>query len=689
MKKNIKNDVPAILGASPIRSAPFPPYHSIGKEEVRAALRVLKSGELSGFIGRAGERFCGGRAVKEFEKVFERRFQVRHAVSFNSATTALQAALAAAGVGPGDEVITTPYTMCATATSILINNAVPVFADIDEHTLCIDPADVERKITKKTKSILAVHLFGRAADMSALKRLARKYRLILIEDNAQSIGAKYKGKYLGTVGDVGVFSFNANKTLQCGEGGMLATNNGHFAFRAELVRNHGEAVIDDMIRDRIGGFEAILGNNFRLTEIQAAIATEQLKKIKKLTCPRVSHANKITRALADIHWLTLPPVADSMDDCVFFMYPLRFHEEKVGFSRKVFAEAMAAEGYPVSEGYVKPLYLLPLYQQRRVFPRSGYPFELNGSSSRHRYEKGLCPIAECMYERELVLTDIVNSNRSSSDIDGFIQAVVKIDAHREKVAAREQSRTNGAKRRQTIIAVIQSRMSSTRFPGKALQPICGKTSIEWIKNRLSFSKEIDAVVLATSDRKEDDILEKHGKAIGLPVFRGSETDLISRHLGAAKRFGADAIVRITADCPFVDPTIVDTLVGAYRRNPTAHDYISNVRPATLPKGFDCELLPMTTLVRLNKEVRDCTYRELITVNIWNNPKDFRTRNIAYHPDFSREFRVTFDYPEDHEVLERICRRLQQDGAVFGASNMIQLYHDEPELFSANKKYIAL
>src|SRR3989344_4117468 len=172
----------------------FPPVYHIDRREIAAVVAVLKKGPLSGFVGEVGQWFFGGPVVRRFERAFARKFRVKHAVSYNSATTALHGAVAALGVGPGYEVIVPPYTMSASATAVLMNGAVPIFADIEAGTFCLDPKSVEKKITKRTKAVMMVNLFGQTGDMGALLRLARKHKLGVIEDNAQSAGAKGRGR---------------------------------------------------------------------------------------------------------------------------------------------------------------------------------------------------------------------------------------------------------------------------------------------------------------------------------------------------------------------------------------------------------------------------------------------------------------------------------------------------------------
>ncbi|MBI2604058.1 MAG: DegT/DnrJ/EryC1/StrS family aminotransferase [Candidatus Harrisonbacteria bacterium] len=174
----------ALFGGTPVLKKPFPAVYNIGKEELRAATQVLKRGPLSDFVGAKGDYFLGGKQVKKLEALFCKKFGVAHAVSFNSATTALHAAVVALGIGPGDEVIVSPYSMCASATAILMNGAVPVFADIDERTFCIDPVSVRKCITPRTKAIMAVNIFGGSSDFDALLRIAKEFNIKIIEDNA-------------------------------------------------------------------------------------------------------------------------------------------------------------------------------------------------------------------------------------------------------------------------------------------------------------------------------------------------------------------------------------------------------------------------------------------------------------------------------------------------------------------------
>ncbi|MFC1630129.1 DegT/DnrJ/EryC1/StrS family aminotransferase [Patescibacteria group bacterium] len=426
----------ALFNGKPIFKKPFKPYDSLGKEEEAAAAKVVKEKILSGFIGRAGSHFLGGKYVKELEKRFCNYFKIKYAVSFNSASTALIAAVGALGIGPGDEVITTPYTMSVTATAVLSNNALPVFADIKEDDFCINPKEIEKKINKHTKAIAVVDLLGGSADLGPILKIAKKHNLKIIEDNAQSPGATYKGKYNGTIGDIGIFSFNANKVIQCGEGGVLVTNNKKYAFRAQLIRNHGEDVVSDLYHSK-KIFEPVIGNNYRLTEVQAAIAVEQFKKMDKLNNHRIKLANYLTSRLKKFDWL-IPPVIRKGDKYVYFVYPVRFLEKKIGIKRSTFAKAMKAEGFPLSEGYGKPMYLNPLYQKKQIYPNSKFPFVSKEYPHKVDYSKGICPVVERMYEKELLLTTIIYPPQTKKEINLFIKAIEKVEENIESLKKYEK-----------------------------------------------------------------------------------------------------------------------------------------------------------------------------------------------------------------------------------------------------------
>jgi dTDP-4-amino-4,6-dideoxygalactose transaminase len=414
----------ALFGGKPILNKKLEEYNSLGKEEERAVLKVMKDRVISDFLGRAGKYFLGGKYVKELEKRFCSYFKVKYAISFNSATTALQTAVGALGIGPGDEVITSPFTMSATASAILFNNALPVFCDINERNFCLDPAKIEKLINKNTKAILAVNLFGGSADYNSILKIAKKHNLKIIEDNAQSAGATYENKFTGTIGDIGIFSFNVHKVIQSGEGGMLVTNNKKYAFRAQLIRNHGEAVINDLKDKRV--YEPVLGNNFRMTELQAAIVMQQLKKLKKLNQKRIVNAEYLAKNLKKFSWMTTTKIRKENTN-IYYTFPIRFLAKEIGVERITFTKSMKAEGFDLGQGYQEPIYLFPAYQKKKIYPNSKFPFISKEYKNNVSYKKGICPVAEKMYEKELLCTNICQMAKNKKEIDLFIGAIEKIE----------------------------------------------------------------------------------------------------------------------------------------------------------------------------------------------------------------------------------------------------------------------
>ncbi|HZS11243.1 MAG TPA: DegT/DnrJ/EryC1/StrS family aminotransferase, partial [Nitrospirales bacterium] len=347
---------PALLGGAPVRTEPFPAYPVIGDEEKAAVMAVLDSGRLSTFSA-SRQGFLGGQQIQAFEKAFAAYHGVKHAIAVNSATSGLHAAVAACGIGPGDEVIVPPYTFTATATAVLHHNAIPVFADVDPVTFCLDPRSVERAITPRTKAIIPVHLLGHPAEMGALLAIARKHGLSIIEDCAQAPGARYHGRLVGTMGDCGVYSFQETKNMATGEGGMIVTDNDELAERARMVRNHGEAVVAGEKRSYLS---STIGWNYRMTEIEAAIGLVQLRKLDALNQSRRDLAGYLLKHLPRHAGLGYPDEPSGLFH-VYHVFAATYDEDAMGLPRARFLEALAAEGIPVGGGYPRPLYHNPLF----------------------------------------------------------------------------------------------------------------------------------------------------------------------------------------------------------------------------------------------------------------------------------------------------------------------------------------
>jgi len=421
----------AIHGGKPVRDRPFPAYATIGEEEKRAVLEVLESTALSKFLAKWSPFFFGGPKVQELEKNWRQYFGARHAVSVNSATSGLYAAVGAAGVGPGDEVIVSPYTMVASATAAVIYGAVPVFADIDPDTFCISPGTIRKCITPSTKAIVVVDLFGHPAEMDGIMEIAREHDLVVIEDAAQSPGATYRGRFAGTLAHMGVFSLNYHKTIHCGEGGMVVTDDDSLAERLQLIRNHAEGAVK---AKGVKNLVNMVGYNYRMTEIEAAIANEQLKKLEGLLLPRIRAADYLTKGLAEFPFIT-PPLVRKDVRHAYYVYAMKYDPSGMdGIGRDIFTKAMNAEGIPLVPGYTEPIYLAPMYQERIAIGDKGFPFTYPGYRGRVDYSKGICPVTERMFERELMYTDVCHANVKEKDLDDFMEAVEKVHRHRKELA---------------------------------------------------------------------------------------------------------------------------------------------------------------------------------------------------------------------------------------------------------------
>lgn len=418
----------AIHGGKPVRKNPFPAYITIGEEEKKAVCDVIDSGCLSQYLGSWHKQFNGGEQVGLFEEEWAKYFGVKHAIVVNSNTSGLFCAMGATGINPGEEVIVTPYSMCASATAPLVYNAIPIFADIEPEYFCLDPNDIERKINNKTRAIIVVDLFGQPYDADAINSIARKHNLYVIEDCAQAPGASLNGKPAGTLGDMGVFSLNYHKHIQSGEGGVIVTDDDGLATKCRLIRNHAEAVVEGMGHKDLTN---MIGFNYRMTEIDAAIGRIQLKKLSKLNEKRFANVEYFEKRFCNFDFISMPKVRDGAKHA-YYTHACKFSEKVAGIKRDIFFDAVRAElpcfelreqeGVKLSSGYVKPLYLQPMFQKKIAYGSNGYPF----SESKAKYEKGLCPIAEQMHYSELISHEFILPSMSFSDIDDVALAFEKV-----------------------------------------------------------------------------------------------------------------------------------------------------------------------------------------------------------------------------------------------------------------------
>jgi len=411
----------ALFGGPKTIQTEFKRYNPIGAEEVRATKEVIESGVLSQFIGAWHEDFYGGPKVKEFERRCAEYFGVKHAITVNSWTSGLVAAVGAIGVEPGDEIIVTPWTMSATATAILHWNAIPVFADIDPETFNLDPKSVEANITPYTKAIMVADIFGQSADMDELMAIAAKHGLKVISDTAQAPGALYKGKYAGTLAHVGGYSLNYHKHIHTGEGGILVTDDDEIAERSQLIRNHAEVVVGDK---GVANLSNMIGHNFRLGEIECAMGIEQLKKLSGFVQSRQSSANRLTEGLKGLRGLRTPVVKSDRTH-VYYVYPLVLDIDELGVSRERIHAALQAEGVAVSKGY-QNIHLLPVYQKKIAYGSRGFPWTSDICHRDVDYSRGICPVAEELNDTSYMGFGMCVHDLSSQDIDLIVAAFRKV-----------------------------------------------------------------------------------------------------------------------------------------------------------------------------------------------------------------------------------------------------------------------
>lgn len=398
----------AIDGGAPVRTRPLPgEQRQMGDEEIAALTEVVRSGRL----GRHG-----GTRVKELERAFAERYGVRHAVAVASGSAAVHTAIATINPNPGDEVITTPCTDFGTILGILFQNAIPVFADLDPDTLCLDPNSVEARITDRTRAILAVHLFGGLADLAALREIADRRGIPLIEDCAQAQLSEYRGRLAGTIGELGCFSFNNTKHLNCGEGGMVITDDDDLGRRARLFADKAWP------RDEADRYSMFLGQNYRMHELEAAVALVGLRRLEENVAARRRAVDRILERVAGVPGVRLPREQPETRSSYWIMHLF----VEADLDAQEIARALQAEGVPFSARYVTPLYTWPVLRDRQTYGDSGFPFNSPYTSRPFDYAPGLCPVFERVREQLLLIS--VDEQWTDADADDVAAAIEKVFA---------------------------------------------------------------------------------------------------------------------------------------------------------------------------------------------------------------------------------------------------------------------
>lgn len=386
----------AINGGRAVRATMLPyGRQSINDEDIAAVVAALRSDWLT-----------TGPLVAEFEQAFASMAGTAEAVAVANGTAALHAAMFALGIAPGDEVIVTPMTFAASANCIVFQGGTPVFADVDPATLLIDPERVEASVTSRTKAIIAVDYAGQPCEYDALREIARRHGLALVDDACHAIGGRYRGRPVGSLADLNTFSLHPVKHMTTGEGGVITTDDHNLARRLRLFRNHG-ITTDHRQREQQGSwfYEMVeLGYNYRLTDIQCALGLQQLKRLTGWVERRRAIAARYDSAFADM--AEVQPVAVRSDAMhAYHIYPVLLNLDCLDADRGTVFRALRAEGIGVNVHYI-PVHLHPFYRQRF------------GAS------EGLCPVAEAAYERLITLPVFPAMN--DQDVTDVITAVRKV-----------------------------------------------------------------------------------------------------------------------------------------------------------------------------------------------------------------------------------------------------------------------
>lgn len=409
----------AINGGPKVRTDPFPPWPHFFDDEIAEVEKVLREGRVNYWTGTRG---------REFQESFASFCGVKHGIAVMNGTAALHVALAAAQIGPGDEVIVPPRTFIATAFSVLHQNAVPVFADIDPRTQNIDVHSIRERITERSRAIICVHLAGLPCDMDPIMELAAEFDLTVIEDAAQAHGAKYKGKLTGTLGHIAAFSFCNDKIITTGgEGGMVVTDSDEMAEIARSFKDHG---YEERERRNLLELEALytyihhrMGYNYRMTEMQAAIGLKALEKLEWNLSRRRENARYLSDHLSQHDALTPPFESDDFEHA-YYKYYVRLNLKRLKTDRDTFVKAVRAEGVPIGLGTSSEGYREQAFQELVGYGRTGCPFRCPWYKGRADYTAVELPNAKRLGGEVFVLQ--VHPTIERRDLDDVIAAIEKV-----------------------------------------------------------------------------------------------------------------------------------------------------------------------------------------------------------------------------------------------------------------------
>jgi perosamine synthetase len=424
----------AVLGGRPLVDTSLKVGWPIVTEaDKRAVMKVLNDGPLWALSTDAG---LVAPEMSALEQEFAEYVGVAHALACNGGTAAIHMALAAAGVGPGDEVITSAFSFLATPVAVLHQSAVPVFADIDPRTFNVDPADVERKITPRTKAIIPVHIHGVCADMDAINAIARRHGLVVIEDACQAPGARYKGRRAGSLAEMAAFSLNGTKNFPVGEGGLFVTSDGTYRARANMVRMVGETL---PASDPTMEFQHLIAWNYRTQEMPSAFARSQLRRLDSYNAHARANGEALTRQLAHVKGVE-PPYVPPDCEPIYHKYRIRLRPDALDLPlrgtafRDVAEHALKAEGVDVTTWLHAPLPAHPIFQVREGYGR-GYPWTV--SHAHYVYNVAEYPKTQDLVDNSLVICSELNPMCCQPPvlIEQYGEAIAKVFGDRDALLA--------------------------------------------------------------------------------------------------------------------------------------------------------------------------------------------------------------------------------------------------------------
>ena len=392
----------AIEGGEPVIKDKLPTWPWFDEDTIQAAMEPLRTGKVNYWTGDIG---------RQFEEEWAKWNGAKFAITTTSGTSALHTAVAALGIGPGDEVIVPSYTFIATAFCVVQAGAIPIFADVRREDHCIDPEDIERKVTDRTRAIIPVHLYGNVCEMDEIMRIAEKYNLYVIEDCAEAHGALYKGKKVGTIGHCGCFSFCQNKTFTTGgEGGAIITDDEELAWACRSFRDHGYDVEKRLNLLELEGtlpyIHTRVGYNYRMTEMQSAIGLAELKKLDTWNLPRRRRNGEILiNELKDCPQILYLPVHNEEKVNGFYMFPIVLNLDELTCDKKTFLQAVVAEGVPAWREFWPQSYKERAFLEHNGFGRFKFPFKSKEYTNPEsvQYDKVFCPNAAWLEERTFIV----------------------------------------------------------------------------------------------------------------------------------------------------------------------------------------------------------------------------------------------------------------------------------------------